>query len=239
MKFTKIPLLLLFCVWALCLPSLTWSTELLAGTYDETFQRHWTRYLSEYNYRWGIAQCYQESLLDPRAISGAGAMGLCQFMPKTFEECKRSLRLPSQVSPYHPQVSIHCNAWYMRRQVNIWTTKREPLEKLNLGLASYNAGAGNILKAQKKCQGVLLWSEIQNCLPLVTGNFAKETITYVKRIHRWYGELVNENASGSERVFSRIEHLKTNRNDRGPYWCISRREWFLRRTAMGKGRSTG
>jgi len=160
--------------------------------YDETFNRYWSRYLPDYDYRWGLAQCYQESLLRPRARSGAGAMGLCQFMPKTFAECKRALRLGVRAHPFDAQTSILCNAWYMERQIRIWKTERPALEKLYLAQAAYNAGAGNIIKAQRKCNMELFWDNIQPCLHLVTGRFAEETTTYIIRIKKWFKELIDE-----------------------------------------------
>jgi membrane-bound lytic murein transglycosylase F len=77
----------------------------------------------------------------------------------------------------------------MSRLTRGWKSERPPLEKLNLGFASYNAGFGNILKAQKNCGMVLLWEDIKICLHLVTGRHAAETKTYVERIHRWYGHI--------------------------------------------------
>jgi len=55
--------------------------------------------------------------------------------------------------------------------------------------ASYNAGAGNIIRAQSLCGGALDWTGIAPCLPQVTGHHAHETITYVERIDRWYRSL--------------------------------------------------
>lgn len=190
-KFMRIRLLQLFCVLGLWVVLPGWSSPLTAGSYDDSFQRYWSRYIPQHDYQWGVAQCYQESLLEPRARSHVGAMGLCQFMPKTFEECRRALRLPRGSSPYHPQISILCNAWYMKRQLRIWRSKRSDLERLYLAQASYNAGAGNIIRAQSKCRMAPHWETILTCLPEVTGKHSKETVTYVVRIKRWYKELRN------------------------------------------------
>jgi len=53
-------------------------------------------------------------------------------------------------------------------------------------LASYNAGMGNLLKAQKKVGGKLLYKEIIQGLPEVTGKHSKETIDYVQKILSYY-----------------------------------------------------
>lgn len=68
-----------------------------------------------------------------------------------------------------------------------WTSPRPKIEQHILGVAAYNSGLGNIIKAQTLCTvgpvtTALFFSQIAPCLPRVTGNNAKETITYVARI---------------------------------------------------------
>lgn len=191
-QFTRTRWLLLSFVVSLWLPLPTWSSTPTDDLYDATFKRYWSRYLPGYNYHWGNAQCYQESLFDPRARSHVGAMGLCQFMPATHRECVKALRLPAKASPYDYRISILCNAWYMQRLNRIWRAPRSDEERLFLAQASYNAGAGNIIKAQKKCGMANLWGFINPCLKEVTGKHSEETITYVQRISRWYKEITDE-----------------------------------------------
>ena len=191
-KFIQIPLLLLFCVSALCSSSQSSSLPPTDASYDAIFERYWSRYLPHLDYYWGNAQCYQESLFDPRARSHAGAMGLCQFMPGTHRECIKALRLSKRASPYDYRISILCNAWYMQRLNRTWKSPRSDLERLTLAQASYNAGAGNIIRAQSKCQMAPLWQSIQPCLQEVTGIHSEETTTYVQRISRWYKEIKDD-----------------------------------------------
>jgi membrane-bound lytic murein transglycosylase F len=141
------------------------------------------------------AQCYQESLLDPVAVSHAGAMGLCQFMPGTWGDAKRALGLFADASPYNPDLSITAAAWYMGRLRGVWKAKRPDNERHKLALACYNAGCGHILKAQKICKRTSparMYDEIvPPCLSSVTGRHSAETLTYVDRImHRWYPQMV-------------------------------------------------
>lgn len=75
-----------------------------------------------------------------------------------------------------------------------WTSPRPKLEQHLMGVASYNAGVGSIIRAQTLCAvgpvtAALFFSQIAPCLPRVTGNNAKETITYVARIQQWRKEL--------------------------------------------------
>ncbi|MCC6912458.1 MAG: transglycosylase SLT domain-containing protein [Rhodospirillaceae bacterium] len=133
------------------------------------------------------AQLYQESRLDPAAVSPAGARGLAQFMPATWREIARQLDLGG--SP-HDEIAIDAGAYYMAKLRRTWRRDRSSLERNQLAQASYNAGAGNILKAQSYCGGARLWPAVRECLPLVTGaGHTRETITYVERIERWWREM--------------------------------------------------
>lgn len=56
-----------------------------------------------------------------------------------------------------------------------------------IAAASYNAGAGHLIKAQKLCGGGNLYRVIIPCLPQVTGHHSMETIGYVENIiGRWW-----------------------------------------------------
>ncbi len=134
------------------------------------------------------AQLYQESLCDPWAVSPAGAAGLAQFMPATWREARTRLGLDVALTP-HDDIAIEAGAWYQARMMAVWRSPRPPIERWRLGLASYNAGAGNIIAAQRACDGARDWRVIETCLPSITGRHAAETRTYVVRIERWWGEL--------------------------------------------------
>lgn len=129
------------------------------------------------------AQCWQESRLDPSAVSPAGARGLCQFMPNTWRET------PQQSKQIHDATaSIHAAAWYMARLRKQWNANtRSEREHYSLALASYNAGTGNIIKAQRLCGDPNGYEQIMACLPKVTGpHNAAETQGYAPRIWRHY-----------------------------------------------------
>jgi membrane-bound lytic murein transglycosylase F len=77
----------------------------------------------------------------------------------------------------------------MQKMVKFWKAPRTDEERLKLAQASYNAGPGNVLAAQRLCNGASLWDQIAWCLSNVTGGKnAHETITYVERIARYYDE---------------------------------------------------
>lgn len=130
------------------------------------------------------AQLYTESRLDPAAVSPVGARGVAQFMPATWDEVTRQLRLGA-VSPVH-DVAIDAYAYYMANLRHVWRAGRDPSDRQPLAQASYNAGPGNIIKAQRVCGGARLWDAIAPCLGTVTGTRnATETTTYVARIDRF------------------------------------------------------
>jgi len=55
--------------------------------------------------------------------------------------------------------------------------------------ASYNAGLGNILAAQTACGGRSKYDEIIRCLPKITGENSRETITYIERIAKFWSKM--------------------------------------------------
>lgn len=156
--------------------------------YDKEFQKWTKHYLPFWDWRWLKAQCYQESLLKPDAVSPVGAQGLCQFMPGTWREISPRVGL-SGVSPFVPEANIRAAAYYNSTLWNQWSSPRPDGDRRKLVFACYNAGIGNILKAQRLCSGALLYDDIIECLPDVTGHHSKETITYNIRIEQWYQEL--------------------------------------------------
>lgn len=130
------------------------------------------------------AQLWQESRLDPAAVSPAGAAGLAQFMPGTWSDMRRALRLGPAASP-HDDIAIQAGAYYMAKLRRGWSAPRPAESRQQLAQASYNAGMGHILAAQTVCGGARDWPAIAPCLPGVTGRHAAETIGYVRLIAQW------------------------------------------------------
>jgi membrane-bound lytic murein transglycosylase F len=154
-----------------------------SSRFDARFAKESRLFLPGVDWKLLKAQCYQESLLDPQAVSHAGAMGLCQFMPGTWKDAKKALGLFATASPYDADLSITAAAWYMGKLRGVWTARRPDDDRHRLALACYNAGCGHILKAQKKCGSARHYPDIvPPCLPMVTGTHSRETITYVERI---------------------------------------------------------
>lgn len=131
------------------------------------------------------AQLWQESRLDPDAESPVGARGIAQFMPGTWADIAPALGY-GHLSATAARPAIEAGAFYMARLRRGWSSPRPQPDRHWLAAASYNAGFGNILQAQKRCGGPALYHEIMVCLPQVTGRHSEETITYVQRIKRWW-----------------------------------------------------
>lgn len=109
-------------------------------------------------------------------------MGLCQFLPGTWSDIQK--RHPHLNNPYDPKQSIIAAAMYMGDLNRSWSSPRPVMDRYMLALASYNAGIGNLLRAQEKAEGALPYSEIISRLAEVTGHHARETTEYVDRIVR-------------------------------------------------------
>ena len=161
--------------------SACWSVSSFPDRYDAQIKQAANLYLPGEDWRLLKAQYYQESLLNPEAVSPVGATGIAQFMPGTWLEVSRELNM-QQLNPRMAKPAILAGAYYMAKLKRVWKAERTNADRYSLALASYNAGAGNLIKAQRKCGGVNEYAGIAKCLPDITGRYSKETLTYVKRI---------------------------------------------------------
>jgi membrane-bound lytic murein transglycosylase F len=112
-------------------------------------------------------------------------------MGPTWADVSKSLAYPSGSTRFDAKLAIEAGAFYQGRLRRSWSAVgRTDVARNELGQASYNAGMGNILKAQKLCKGVRLWPDISPCLVSVTGKqFSRETITYVSRIRVYWQQM--------------------------------------------------
>lgn len=162
--------------------------------YDETIKlatNRWLSFLPGQPWQQWKAQLIAESGLRVDAISPVGALGIAQIMPATWEEIREALHWPEEQTPLGAYSGIVGGAWYLSTLWSQWTAPRPESDRLDLARASYNAGMGNILKAQRKADGANDAASILGALHIVTGGAnAKETRGYVARIKRIYGELI-------------------------------------------------
>lgn len=158
--------------------------------YDHAFVKATAKYLSGTDWRLVKAQAMAESALKPDAESPVGAMGLMQIMPGTWNDIKKELNFSKDANPFDPLLSIEAGAYYMSKLVKSWSSPRPDIDRYCLALASYNAGFGNLIKAQKKADGAFDYRSIIRKLPDITGTHSAETIAYVRRILSYYNQLV-------------------------------------------------
>lgn len=178
--------ILLFGVLLFLSPSLfAWPDK-----YDHQIRKAARHYLPFTPWQMYKAQLIKESSLNTLAVSPVGAEGLAQFMSGTWRDVSRQLGLVG--SPMDAEIAIPAGAYYMSSLRNMWRWPRPEEDRYNLALACYNAGCGNILKAQKLCDDASLYEPIMACLPLVTGRHAVETLGYAPRIRKIYRGLMYE-----------------------------------------------
>ena len=171
----------LFAVHLLVGQAMSWTSR-----FDPHFQHYSKRYFgADFDWRWWKAQAIAESALDSTALSWCGARGVMQVMPGTWKDMAPKLGL---TNPWEVRQSIQAGIYYDARMWAIWRAPRPLEDRIAFALASYNAGAGHIIKAQ-----VLVpdgqskeWQPVAAQLHRVTGKHAEETRGYVSRIQRLY-----------------------------------------------------
>ena len=165
--------------------------EGISNAYDDVFKTAARRYMEEpLRSRWCLVKaiCWAESRLDPNAESGAGAVGLCQITEPTAETARRITPIRSR-NLRDAKANAAYAAATLQRNWNIWISPRSAECRWELTAASYNAGAGHIINAQKLAAGALCWERIRRYLPEVTGKHAWETINYISRVEKTYRRL--------------------------------------------------
>lgn len=153
--------------------------------YDDLIKSAANLYLPTTDWRLYKAQLWQESRLNPDAVSPAGAAGVAQFMAPTWKEWSAKAGFP-EADRFHPEPSIFTGAMYMQHLIKSWSRGRPEMDRHCLAMASYNAGLGSILKAQKAAGDPAGYAEIISGLESVTKHHSKETIQYVQKILGFY-----------------------------------------------------
>ena len=155
--------------------------------FRETVQTYAEKYEIPEDLLWAVIKV--ESDFDTRAYSSAGAMGLMQMMPSTFEWLTGEEHLGEHLSVqslYEPEVSIRYGAYYLRYLYQKFNCNWET------ALAAYNGGEGN----------VALWladPEYSDANGNLTYIPFKETRSYVQKVtdaREMYEKLYYEEKEG-------------------------------------------
>ena len=159
----------------------------ISNEYDAFFQQYSQEFFGQnFDWRWFKAQGLAESNLNPSAVSPVGAKGIMQLMPETSAEVAGLLGIVDL--PHDPSANIRMGIRYDKRCFDFWKNETG-VERFRFMFASYNAGCGWILKAQRLAAVKNQWASIAEKLPEVTGDNAQQTIDYVKHIEAFYSQI--------------------------------------------------
>ena len=123
---------------------LVW-TALDKAIYPRTYSELVSKYAAEYNVPEDViyATIKVESSFDPEAVSSAGARGLMQMLPSTFEWLTADEHLGEHLdakSLFDPEVSIRYGVYYLKYLYSKFD------HKWDVACAAYNGGEGNVTK---------------------------------------------------------------------------------------------
>lgn len=156
--------------------------------YDEYIHASAKELLPEVDWRILKAQFWQESRFKADAVSPVGAQGVAQIMPGTWSQWAARAGMGDR-DPFDAEASIHVGVRYMAYLYGQWSSPRPHVDRICLALASYNAGLGHLLTAQRRRGMHNLYAEIIKGLPEVTGPMnSRETIDYVQKILGFYAK---------------------------------------------------
>ena len=156
---------------------LAW-TALDKAIYPDKYADLVSKYAAEYNVPEDVvfATIKVESSFDTHAVSSAGAMGLMQMLPSTFEWLTGDEHLAEHLSAellFEPEVSIRYGVYYLKYLYSKFD------HKWDVACAAYNGGEGNVAYwlADEK------YSDGEGNLTAYPKEFG-ETKNYVKKIKK-------------------------------------------------------
>ena len=145
------------------------------------FRKYGAQY--QFDYLMLAAQGYQESRLDQRARSHAGAVGLMQVLPQTGKAMKVG-------DITKPEPNVHAGVKYMRTLYDNYFDD-EAMDEQNrtlFAIAAYNAGPGRLraLRAEARQKGLdpQLW--FNNVELVAARRVGHETVSYVRNVYKYY-----------------------------------------------------
>ncbi|WP_310570642.1 transglycosylase SLT domain-containing protein [Gemmatimonas sp.] len=156
-----------------------------ADRYDDTFRKAAKRSFGPaFDWRLFKAQGMAESNLDPMARSRVGARGLMQLMPSTYREIASENADLALID--NPELNIEAGIAYDRRLWLRWENDSIAEDRRQFMFASYNAGRGTLLNAQRRARQRQLdprqWRNIEKIAASVPRWRHLETLDYVRKI---------------------------------------------------------
>lgn len=171
------------------------------------FQQYGNQY--SYPYLMLAAQAYQESRLNQKLRSRAGAVGVMQIKPSTAAQSPINIRSVNQLDR-----NIEAGAKFMRF-IETQSSQGEltdPVTESLFALASYNAGPAKIQTLRKEAAehgyNPNLW--FNNVEIIASVDIGRETVQYVSNIYKYYlaYKMVTERQARSTRIEQKIEAKK-------------------------------
>jgi membrane-bound lytic murein transglycosylase MltF len=153
----------------------------------QAYIRYFQKYGAEYgfDYLMLVAQGYEESGLDQNLRNPSGAVGIMQVIPQYAAAAPISI----------PNVeiaegNIHAGAKMMRNIADTYFNdpKLDPLNKILMTFASYNAGPNRIADLRKRAASEGLDADrwFGNVELIVAREIGEQTVQYVSNIYKYY-----------------------------------------------------
>jgi membrane-bound lytic murein transglycosylase MltF len=185
MRRLRWSVLALFAVVAVQVPTAAAQPRDPADRYDDTFRKASKRSFGPaFDWRLFKAQGMTESNLDPTARSRVGARGLMQLMPSTYREIASENADLAMID--NPELNIEAGIAYDRRLWLRWANDSVADDRRQFMFASYNAGRGTLLNAQRRARERRLdprqWRNIERIAASVPRWRHAETLDYVSKI---------------------------------------------------------
>ena len=153
--------------------------------YDQSFRKYSKRYFGVgFDWRVFKAQAMAESQMNPNARSWVGARGLMQLMPSTFKDIQSNASGFGSIDD--PEWNIAAGILHDRDMWRRWARDSIESDRREFMFASYNAGEGTIMNAQRACVARSLdrraWRSVETVAPEVPRWRYRETLGYVRKI---------------------------------------------------------
>ena len=141
----------------------------------------------QYGFDWVLAMAlgYQESTLDQRKRSSAGAIGVMQILPSTARDPRVNISNIEQLEP-----NIHAGIKYLHFLHDRYF-KDQDMNLVNqwlFSIASYNAGPARVAKLRSEARSMGLDANkwFKNVELVAAKRIGRETVQYVSNIYKYF-----------------------------------------------------
>ncbi len=145
------------------------------------------KYAGKYDFPYLLltALAYQESGLDQKQRSNAGAIGIMQVLPSTAADRNVNIKHINRL-----ENNIHAGTRYLRFMADRYFADLDltPLNRDLFTIASYNAGPARVAKLRKEAVRRGLDPNIwfNNVEVVAAARIGRETVKYVRNIYKYY-----------------------------------------------------